>query len=250
MSSVILTSYFSKKKHPNSPNDTSVVGRNSNGFVNKNDFSYIAPWYNSVKNLSLEGRIFHDGLTDDFVEKYSTEKIKFIYADCSSQEYSPLDYRWFCYRDFLKNNQFDSVFISDCSDVTVVKDPSQIINKNKNFDLYVCKDSLKLGDFPYLDIHKKMNWGGTMNFMLNSKRWDLINMGVIGGSFDNVIDFLDKYYYTRTEINEKFDQADMWVGQYVFRHLMEGKKIMVGDPFTSEFKKYENDRKDVYFIHK
>ena len=44
--------------------------------------------------------------------------------------------------------------------------------------------------------------------------------------------------------------ADMWLGQYVFRHLMSDKKLLVGEPFTSEFKKYQDDRKDVYLIHK
>lgn len=44
--------------------------------------------------------------------------------------------------------------------------------------------------------------------------------------------------------------ADMWIGQYVFRHLLVDKKLLIGYPFTSDFKQYQNDRKDVYFIHK
>jgi hypothetical protein len=42
----------------------------------------------------------------------------------------------------------------------------------------------------------------------------------------------------------------MWTGQYVFRHLLSDKKILIGEPLTSDFKKYQNDRTDVFFIHK
>jgi hypothetical protein len=251
MSSVILTSYFSKKTHPNHPNDNHVVGREKDGRVTQNSFAYIKPWYESVKSLSLKGIIFHDGLTNDFVEKYSTDEIKFIHVDSQSQSHSNLDYRWFCYRDFLSKNKFESVFISDCSDVSVVKDPSEILKKYSNYDFFLCKDSIPFNKFPYFDIHKKYNWPCFLDLLLKKNSLDLINMGVVGGSYENIIDFLDKYYETRLSMEDKsFHQADMWVGNYIFRILLKNKNLLIGKPFTSEFKKYQNDRKDVYFIHK
>lgn len=251
MSSIILTSYFSAKRHPNSPLDLDVVGRGKSGRVHQNSFDYIKPWYDSVTNLSLQGIIFHDGLTDEFVNKYSNNNIKFVYADAESQSYSNLDYRWFCYRDYLIKNKFESVFISDCSDVTVVKDPSTLLKRKKNYDFFLCKDSLTLDTFPYFHIHKKYNWPYYVEMLLQKNNFDLINMGVVGGSYDNIIDFLDKYYDTRVGMrDELFEQADMWVGQYIFRCLLKDKSLLIGEPFTSDFKKYQNNRKDVYFIHK
>lgn len=249
MQSVILTSYFSKKPHPNDPNDAHVVGRNHDGFVHNNTFKYIEPWYNSVKSLNLNGVIFHDDLSNEFVNQYATDKINFIKTDVGL--YSNLDWRWFCYRNFLESNKFDSVFISDGSDVSIVKDPHDIISEYPNTDLFVCKDSIKLSEFPYIQLHQQANWENLVWFILMQNRLDLINMGVIGGSYNNMLDFLNTFCTTRLKLGDpNFAQADMWIGQYVLRHLLSNKNILVGEPFTSNFKKYEIDRKDVYFIHK
>lgn len=249
MNSVILTSYFSVKEHPNNPNDKWVIGRASDGRVLQNDFKYIEPWYNSVKNLNLEGRIFYDNLSDDFLSQYTTDKIKFIKAD--SSDYSNLDWRWFCYRNYLEENIYENVFITDGSDVTVVKNPSNLINDYSEIDLFVCKDSILLSQFPYLELHQKFNWDDYIWFCIMQNRLDLINMGVIGGDYKNIIEFLEIFCQQRIKMGHvEFGQADMWLGQYIFRHILREKKILIGEPFTSNFKKYEIDRKDVYFIHK
>jgi hypothetical protein len=247
--SVILTSYFSVKKHPNDPNDSWVIGREADGRVSQNDFKYIEPWYNSINKLGLEGRIFYDNLSDEFVQKYSTDKIKFVRVETS--QYSNLDWRWFCYRNYLEENKFDNVFLTDGSDVAVVKNPSKIILDYNDIDLFVCKDSIKLSQFPYIQVHQQANWENLGWFLICQNNADLINMGVVGGTYNNILEFLNKFCETRIRLgNPDFGSADMWVGQYVFRHLLSDKNIMIGEPFTSNFKQYEIDRKDVYFIHK
>jgi hypothetical protein len=248
MSSALLTSYFSHKTHPNDPADPWVIGRASDGRVIQNDIKYIKPWYDSVKSLGLNGFVFYDNLTDEFVEKYTTENIKFIKVQPS--EYSNNDWRFFCYRNFLEENKFDNVFLSDGSDVAVVQDPSLIISEYSDIDLFVCKDSFKLGEFPYIEFHEQYNLENLFYFYLHKDRIDLINMGVIGGSYKNIMDFLTNFCTTRLRMGDPNFNADMWVGQYVFRHLLSDKNIMIGEPFTSNFKQYEIDRKDVYFIHK
>jgi hypothetical protein len=248
MSSVLLTSYFSQKVHPNDPLDHWVVGRDIDGRVSQNDIKYIKPWYDSVKSLELNGFIFYDNLTDEFVEEYTTEKIKFVKVEPS--DYSNNDWRFFCYRNFLEENNFDNVFLSDGSDVTVVKDPSLIISEFSDIDLFICKDSIKLSEFPYVDLHKKTDWDNLVWFLITQNRMDLINMGVIGGSYKNILDFLNTFCNTRIKLGIPELNADMFIGQYVFRHLLSDKKLLIGEPFTSKFKQYEIDRKDVYFIHK
>lgn len=248
--SVIFTTYFSHKKHPNNPNDKWVVGKTEDGRVLQNDINYILPWYNSINNLGLNGIVFYDNLTPGFITKYQTDNIKFVKTTPS--DYSNNDWRFFVYREFLRENRYDNVFLTDGSDVTVVKDPSQIITDYSDTDLFVCKDSIKLRDFGYIDLHKQAKWENYSWFAMEhlKGKLDLINMGVIGGKFDNIVDFLDKFCVTRLKMGAPDFNADMWIGQYVFRHLLSSKKILIGDPFTSEFKKYQNDRKDVYFIHK
>jgi hypothetical protein len=248
MSSIILTSYFSKKTHPNDPNDQAVIGRSSDGRVLQNDFSYIEKWYNSINELSLQARIFCDNLSDDFIDKHTTDLIKFIKVDTS--EYSNNDWRFFCYQKFLEKNKFDNIFLTDGSDVTVVQDPNKIIEDFPEIDFFICKDSILLSEFPYSTLHKKANWENYMYFLLNESRLPLINMGVIGGNYNNILNFLNKFCDTRVKLGSPEFNSDMWIGQYVFRHLLSDKSLLIGDPFTSKFKKYEIDRKDIYFIHK
>jgi hypothetical protein len=248
LSSVICTSYFSVKPHPNDIRDKWVVGRGADGHVESNSFKYIEPWYESVNSLGVEGRVFHDNLDEDFIKKYSTDKISFIKV--ATTNYSNNDWRFFCYRDFLAKNVFDFVFLTDGSDVSVVKNPEDIAKDFPEKDFFVCKDTIKLFQLPYSRVHIEAKWDDLVYLSLNEKRLDLINMGVIGGSYENIMLFLEKFCETRVRLGNPDFNSDMWVGQYVFRSLLKDKDILIGEPFTSEFKKYQNDRKDVYFIHK
>lgn len=247
MSSVIFTSYFSSKQHPQL-GDPHIEGVAGDGRVKQNDISYIQKWYDSVKGLGIEARIFHDNLTEEFVKQYGTDKINFVRVD--SSDYSNNDWRFFCYRNYLEYNFFDSVFLSDSSDVTVVQDPAKILREFPYVDYFVCKDSIKLNQFPYLNLHQQVGWDDTVRYLLCQEKMELINMGVIGGRFIDMKIFLGEFCQARLKMGDPAFNADMWVGQYVFRSLLNEKEILIGEPFTSNFKKYEEDRKDVYFIHK
>lgn len=250
MKSLILSSYFSKKPHPNDPNDSDVIGRGADGYVASSDIKYIEGWYNSAISTNTDIVIFHDELNDDFISKYSTEKIKFIHV--VPNEYSNNDFRFFCFYDYLNSltKTPDCVFHTDASDVIIVKDPISLVNENPNIDYFTCKDSIKLADFPYLKIHKRIGWDDTLMFMLNQNDWDLINMGVIGGNFENMLKFYKTFVKIREELQNPHFNADMWICQYLLRSQLQPCELMIGDPVCSEFKKYQNKRKDVYFIHK
>ena len=248
--SVICTTYFSKKIHPNDPNDYCVIGRTEDGHVKQNDITYIERWYNSINSLKLNGVVFYDDLTDEFIEKYTSSNIKFIKQNPGI--YSNNDGRFFCYLDFLIQNKYDNVFLTDGSDVTVVKNPDKIITDYPDVDIFLCKDSIPLSRFgQYLKVHEHFGWENYFWFSMQMQSGiDLINMGVIGGKYSLIVEFLEKFCEERTRMQTPNFNADMWLGQYVFRHLMSDKKLLVGEPFTSEFKKYQDDRKDVYLIHK
>ena len=224
--SVILTSYFSQKIHPNDLNDEFVIGRSSDGRVLQNSISYIQPWYNSVNELNLQGRIFYDNLSDDFITQYTTDKIKFIKVKPS--DYSNNDWRFFCYKNYLEKNKFDSVFLTDGSDVTVVQNPSKIIEDFPEKDFFLCKDSIQLSQFPYLAFHKNVKWENYMYFLLNDASLALINMGVIGATYNNILIFLNNFCDVRIKLGHPEFNSDMWLGQYIFRHLLSDKKLLIG----------------------
>lgn len=248
MSTVILSSYFTKKIHPNSVNDQHVVGRMENNHIQNDFFPYIEKWYNSILKNKLNAVLFHDDLSADFVKKYETDKIKF--HKVGDFIYSNNDYRFFCFRNFLEENKFDFVFHTDASDVVVVQDPSELFEKFKDFSFFACKDSIPLKHFPYLDVHKKYDWEDFFRCYLNNDTWDLINMGVVGGRYEDMLQFYNKFCETRIKMGDPNFNSDMWVLQYLLRVVFQHKSFMMGDPVCSEFKKYENKREDVYFIHK
>ena len=248
---VILTSYFSNKPHPNDPRDMDVVGRESDGRVKKCDFSYIERWYESVNVLDVDAVVFYDNLTDDFIQQYQNDKIRFIKAEESI--WGNLDMRWFEYLKFLKNHKYENVFFNDVSDVTVVKDPAGIFDEFPEVDLFVCNDSIPLKHFaPYLQVHQHFGWPNYFYMQMQAEKdAKLLNMGVIGAKYNTATEFLQHYHTVRHEMrNPEFAAADMSVGQYVIRVLMHDKRLLVGEPFTSEYKKHQRDREDVYFIHK
>lgn len=249
MSCVILSSYFTEKIHPNSVDDQHVVGRMENNHIQKDFFPYIEKWYKSIQKNDLNAVLFYDGLSENFVSKYETEKIKF--EKVGNFIYSNNDYRFFCFRNFLEENKFDYVFHTDASDVVVVKNPSNLLRFfGDEYDFFACQDSIKLNQFPYLKVHDHYSWDDTFNFILNHSNWDLINMGVVGGKYENMLSFYEKFCETRIKMGDPDFNSDMWVLQYLLRSVFSDKKFLMGDPVCSEFKKYQNDREDVYFIHK
>lgn len=248
MSSVILSSYFTKKIHPNSVEDKHVVGRMENNHIQKDYFPYIEKWYNSILDKNLNAVLFYDGLSDDFISKYETDKIKF--KKVGDFEYSNNDYRFFCFRNYLEENKFDTVFHTDASDVVVVKDPSGLIESFPDYSYFACKDSIQLQEFPYLNVHNQFNWDDSVKFIINNNSWELINMGVVGGRYEDMLLFYQKFCETRIKMGNTDFNSDMWILQYLLRSILSENKFLMGDPVCSEFKKYQNNRKDVYFIHK
>lgn len=247
LSSVIFTSYFSAKQHPQF-GDPHLEGITNSGRVLDNDIAYLRKWYYSVKALGIPARIFYDNLTPEFVQVYTTNLIKFVSVGQSPHSYN--DWRFYCYRNYLKDNRWDVVFMTDGSDVTVVQDPAKLVEDFPDKKVYLCKDTWKLGQFPYLDYHLKFRWENFMKFVLNANHWDLINMGVIGGTYDEIFSILNRLCTIRDGIGQEGFNADIWTGNFLFRNDYWETDLLIGEPVTSVFKGYETERKDVYFIHK
>jgi len=77
-------------------------------------FDHIHMWYNSLVKHDLCGVLFHDCFDDEFVDRYTTDKIQFIRDDnIRNQSLSPNDYRYVKFNQYLKKNRYDLVFTTD-----------------------------------------------------------------------------------------------------------------------------------------
>ena len=75
-------------------------------------------------------------------------------------------------------------------------------------------------------------------------------MGVVGGSFDKMLNFYENVVEVRESMGKPEFNSDMWVLQYLLRSKLQPCNFIMGDPVCSEFKGYQDNRDDVYFIHK
>jgi len=250
MSEIILSAYFSKNPHPNDRADREVVGRADDGRVWQNDFRYIKDWYNSIVSLDLEAAVFYDNLTDDFVEKYTTPKIRFIKVPPTDMGYNC--YRHFVFKDFLQKEKYDFVFHTDISDVVVVQNPSKIFDQCPH-KYFVGRDSIQLKQFPALIYCASLfGWNSIQLMMLSEE--PLANMGVFGARHEDALAFYSKMCEVRepTLAEHATLNADMMVGNHVIYNnlICDRSKFLVGHPLTSDFKRHQKTRNDVYFIHK
>ena len=249
----IFSSYFTKKKHPQSI-DPTCIGIGKNGRVPQDDFGYIQKWADSLKKPYYKPVLFHDGVSGDFQDKFP--HIQFELADGSYDAYSLNDARFLYYSDFLHDKEdvdcASIIFMTDASDVVITGDPLLLTHREKGHVFYTGGENKKLVDYncsfggSYQDAHNAFGFDGNP---LQIREFPLINMGVLGGFSDKVCNFLREFKKKRIDIGYTSYNMNMPLGNNILRNLYEDR-ILVGDPVTSAYKGFENKREDVYFIHK
>jgi hypothetical protein len=217
----------------------------------------MRPWYESMRALGLSGVIFHDGLSPAFVRRYGTDRIRFLRV--SPGRWSTNDQRFFVYRRFLGRRRFRYAFLTDVTDVTVVRDPFP--------ELARLGWPLVIGDEVYpppigrsirnhawlMERLRETGAGGrgeVFEFFRNRRfRFPTLNAGVIGGRSRDLLAFLDAFVRTRRSIGSPDRNLNMPIVNYVFHRFHDGR-FHRGAPVTSRFKRFEHGRRDVWFIHK
>lgn len=233
MKCVVLSNYLNSKKDP----QRSHVWKSD-------DFSCIKEWYNSLVKNRVSGVVFHDNLSDGFVDKYTNEYIRFHKVD-GNYLYSTNDYRFFIMREFLlEHPEIEKLFMTDVSDVKMVQFP---FDKMKEGVLYAGHDVA--GNLKKNGYLKRRNMPKYYYELWNGLPHRVINAGVIGGCVDVVMKLLDEMVHEFEVLGRPDHNLNMAVFNYVAYKNFNGKMV-VGPPVTSYFKKNQKRRKDVWFIHK
>ena len=219
------------------------------------DRSYFNAWHQSLTNHKQHGIIFYDNLSPDLVEQSQNDYITFIKdSQFASQYLSAEVYRFLAYFHYFQHHYFDTIFVTDCSDVVLAS----------SLDKDLASDTLYVGSVCRYSRIEKSRWcrkrfnGIYPDFPFYNKI--LLNAGTVGGKYDIFMQFLNymnielqkittNIKVTTPEIKNTFDTADMPVFNYVCYKYFNNR-IVTGPPVHSRFKKYENERRDVWFIHK
>jgi hypothetical protein len=235
---------------------TGIYDVNRNTTLQNDDYSLVKDWADSVAALKLQGIIFHNNFTENTCEKYENEYISFVKIGYNA-EFNPNVYRYFIYRDFLRQhfNEIESVFVSDISDVVVLINPFIEPLFIQNSHCIFCGDEPKLLNNDWMKDHAKHLRSGISDYAQYEKDFKnavLLNCGIIGGNFPVMLDFIEKLCAIHEQYNKNNTTAytgDMGAFNYLVRTQFNDC-VLHGAPINTEFKAYEIDRTDCWLRHK
>ena len=253
----VITCYFTKLKDP------------QHGMVrNTADIKYIAPWYDSVKKLGINGIVVHDGIDEEFIKSYQTDAIQF--CRYYPGNFSIFEERWMAYQLLLENNDIKWAFFTDGNDVTVNFDPFQR-HDNKNV-LYAGRDQAnRVGDSKWV-IDEMNAYIKVSNYNVDPMiiHQCLYNAGLVGGSREMLLKVLKHINYLTSKSTSDFHK-DMSLLNIAIYEVLKPKLnsefyqknltnpnndfgardefLISGYPFNSPFKGFE-ENSEASFTHK
>lgn len=235
---------------------TGVHDVNRNTTLPNDERYLINEWAESIAAAEVRGVVFHNNLSEATCKSFDQGKISFIKIDYDLQ-FNPNVFRYFVYLDFLKKHiqQINGVFITDISDVVLVKNPFNEAFFVENSSTLFCGDEPKLLNNEWMIAHAENLRNNIADYAgYESKFADetLLNCGIIGGSASLIFDFLQKLCAIHQQANRDNKTAytgDMGAFNYLARTQFNDQLIH-GKPVNTVFKAYETERYDCWFRHK
>ncbi len=229
---------------------------NRNATLPADDYALVKEWAESIADLRLQGILFHNNFSEATCAKYGNEHISFIKTAFPSQ-YSPNVYRYFIYRDFLRQyaHRIAHLFVTDVSDVVVLHNPFiQPLFTARPGTLF-CGDEPKQLDDDWMKAHGthlRSRIAGYARYEADFSHAPLLNCGIIGGNVRLMEAFVEKLclihqYYNHD--NHTAYTGDMGAFNYLVRTTFN-EQLYHGAPVNTVFKAYQVDRTDCWFRHK
>ena len=235
---------------------TGIYDVNRNETLPDNEYSLIEAWCESVINFGLQGIIFHNNYTDSFCEAFSNRNIQFIKVEFNPT-FKPNVFRYLMYEDFLKYYalQLENVFVTDITDVVLIKNPFETPLFNANDGYIFCGDEPKALKNEWMESHSehlRSNIEDYAEYEEKFKESTLLNCGIVGGNIQvmqELIQKLSKIHQQYNRDNQTAYTGDMGAFNYLIRTQFN-ERVMHGFPINTEFKAYQNERTDCWFRHK
>lgn len=234
---------------------TGLYDVNRNEVIAPNDFNKVKAWYDSIVELKMNAIIFHNNFSEEVVARYTTENIEFIKVDFDTR-FNANIYRYLIYEDFFQKHKdvIRNVFVTDITDVVVLKNPFESEHFRQNSGALFCGDEEKCLDDEWMNAHSthlRNNIDVFASFEETNKVSKLLNCGIIGGSISIMISLMEQLSFlhkTHSLTNDTAYTLDMGAFNFIARTQFEGR-IIHGNPVNTIFKEYENNR-DCWFRHK
>lgn len=235
---------------------TGIYDVNRSNTLVDDDYSLVKDWAGSVTALRLCGIIFHNNFSAATCSKYESEYIKFVRVDYDTA-YNPNVYRYFVYRSFLQHcaPAPGGIFITDVSDVVVVKDPFTQPAFINNPSTVFCGDEPKRLDNEWMKDHATHLRNGISGYAAYEETFaaaTLLNCGIIGGQALLMQELIEQLCHIHEQYNRNNQTAytgDMGAFNFLVRTRFNDR-LVHGDPVNTVFKAYQQERTDCWFRHK
>lgn len=229
---IILTSYFNYSHDP------------QRGNTWQDEVKNLIPLINSCSN-NKQRLIIFTNLNFDY---FFSELVEFVLID-PSLTHSPNDYRWIAYHNWMKQNEFKNCWMVDSTDVTLLKNPFNIIKPNllycgDEFDMITDNKWMRSTQERFLKIK---DYRKVISSFSNER---LINCGLVGGSFKVIAKLLnylvDIHKSNPAGLNNATDMAAFnYVVRKYFNYI-----LIHGEQINTKFKHFETDNKTAIWKHK
>lgn len=178
--------------------------------------------------------IFEDSASNEFINKYSTDKITFVRY---SLKRDVCTYRHYCYLNYLKKNQsrFAKILCLDCSDLELYKDPFPLINDS----ILIGSEKTKIEDNVFIvDQFRK---AGTKIYYPKKK---VLNCGIMGGNHNSMVILFEQFKLFTQHNKDIIEMA-------IFNKLIyDNFKYKTGHPVHTVFGEFESEESGCYIRHK
>lgn len=235
---------------------TGVYDVNRRNTLPDNAYELAKHWADSIASLGLKGVLFHNNFTESTCKTYQNEFVNFVRI-VHNPQFNPNVYRYIIYRDFLRDHlsSVKSFFVTDVSDVVVLRNPfAQPLFVDNPLALF-CGDEPKLLDNEWMQAHAtqlRNQIADYAQYEENHSHDTLLNCGIIGGNSAVMMPFIEKLCQIHEHYNVGTQTAytgDMGAFNYLVRTQFNDQ-LVHGAPVNTVFKAYQNERMDCWFQHK
>lgn len=246
---MILTSYFTLKPDWQT------------GRMVPQQFGYIRHLYRSVMLNGLNATVIFDSLPEDLIGFFANDRVRFLQVRLDDWDYTlgVNDIRFLVFQDEIKKHpEWQTIFMVDAFDVQAATNPCSHMTRFavEPSLLYVGSENKTIRGNEWFFWVLSQLGGQYRKWYSTVKREQVIlNAGISGGSRAVVLEFLEKLSDVLMDPEltvrkmRKQVNANMAAFNYVVYNNFSGR-FRTGSPVHSRFKRFEDRRTDVWFVHK
>lgn len=235
---------------------TGIYDVNRNTTLEDDSYELVKDWAVSMAMAKVKGIIFHNNFSTKTVALVENDYVSFIRIDYN-QKYNPNVFRYFVYRDFLQiqRERINGVFITDITDVVLVKNPFTDAIFTNNPNSIFCGDEPKILMNDWMIAHSsnlRKNMSDYSAYESSFGQFPLLNCGIIGAQATLLYGFIGSLCFIHERFNVDNQTAytgDMGAFNFLVR-TQYNSNLIHGKPVNTVFKGFEVDRTDCWFRHK